>query len=117
MLRAGRRLEGAYQQILHQLPRHDWLSVDETGWRIGGQSAWLHMWVGAQAVAYAIDPQRSADRLEAVIGIDWTGILVRARELEKDAVDGAGAFPRRVIELCQASLATSWRPSSSGSRS
>ena len=56
LLRAGRRLEGAYQQILHQLPRHDWLSVDETGWRIGGQSAWLHMWVGAQAVAYAIDP-------------------------------------------------------------
>jgi len=130
VLRAGQRLEGAYQEILGQLPVHDWLSVDETGWRIGGHPAWLHVWVGARATAYAIDPQRDADRLEQVIGIDWTGtlvhdgwssydrfdcamhqqcqahVLVRAKELAAAAVGRAKVFPRQVIKLCQASLAT-----------
>jgi transposase len=130
VLRAGRRLEGAYQEILGQLPGHDWLSVDETGWRIGGRPAWLHVWVGSRATAYALDPQRSADRLERVIGLDWTGTLVhdgwssydrfltaahqqcqahvvrRARDLEADAVGRAKVFPRRVLAVLRASRQT-----------
>src|SRR5262249_10570114 len=76
VLRAAERLRPVYDQILSQLPQQAWLSVDETGWRIGGQPAWLHVWVGAGATAYAIDPQRSADRLEAVLGREWSGTLV-----------------------------------------
>jgi transposase len=130
VLRAGQRLEGAYQEILAQLPLHDWLSVDETGWRIGGHPAWLHVWVGAKATAYAIDPHRSADRLQQVIGIDWAGTLVhdgwssydrfqcashqqcqahglvRAHEVLEVAVGRAAVFPRQVIDLLKASLET-----------
>ena len=51
------------------------IAADETGWRIGGHPAWLHAWVGDRATAYAIDPQRSADVLERVIGRDWSGVL------------------------------------------
>jgi transposase len=76
VLRAGQRLRPAYAEILSQLPQEPWLSVDETGWRIGGQSAWLHVWIGGAATAYAIDPQRSADRLEAVLGREWSGVLI-----------------------------------------
>lgn len=42
---------------------------------MGGRSAWLHVWVGERATAYAIDSQRSAAALERVIGLDWDGIL------------------------------------------
>jgi transposase len=76
VLRAGERLQPAYQEILSHLPQEPWLSVDETGWRVGGRSAWLHVWVGGQATAYAIDPHRDADRLEQVLGRDWSGVLV-----------------------------------------
>jgi transposase len=129
VLRAAERLQPAYEQILSQLPQQPWLSVDETGWRIGGQPAWLHVWVGAAVTAYAIDPQRSADRLEAVLGRQWSGVLVhdgwasydrfeeavhqqcvahvivRARELEAQAVGRAKVFPRQVIKLFQGALA------------
>jgi transposase len=128
VLRAGHRLAPAYQEIRQHLPGQDWLSVDETGWRVGGHPAWLHVWVGGQATAYAIDPQRHAGPLEQVIGLDWEGILVhdgwasydrfecaahqqclahvlrRAHELEEAATGRAAVFPRQLIDLLQASL-------------
>jgi len=81
------------------------------------------VWVGDDATGYAIDSQRSADALERVIGIDWSGVLGhdgygtydrfeqaihqrawphvlrRARELLADAARGAVAFPRQLIAL------------------
>jgi transposase len=127
-LRAAERLAPAYQEVLQATRGADQLSVDETGWRVGGQPAWLHVWVGERATAYAIDPKRSADALERVIGIDWDGALVhdgfasydrftraphqrcvahvlrRARDLLAEAVGGAVRFPRQVIGLFTAAV-------------
>ncbi len=122
-LRAAARLEPDYQAIRAELPRSQQIAADETGWRIGGQPAWLHVWVGDRATCYGIDPQRSAAVLERVIGVDWDGVLGhdgfasygrfteavhqqclahplrRARELLTTATRGAVHFPRRVIAL------------------
>jgi transposase len=127
-LRAARRLEPDYRALLADLPRSEQVGADETGWRIGGHSAWLHVWVGDRATAYAIDPQRSAAALEKVLGADWGGYLVhdgwasydrftgaihqqcvahvlrRARELLETATRGAVHFPRRVIALFTAAV-------------
>jgi transposase len=121
--RAGARLGPQYRHILASIRSSKQLSVDETGWRVGGHSAWLHAWVGDEATAYAIDSQRSADALERAIGRDWPGLLShdgygtydrfagaihqsclahvlrRARELLAGAVRGAVQFPRQVIAL------------------
>jgi transposase len=122
-LRAAQRLEPDYRLILDTVRRSEQIAVDETGWRTGGQSAWLHVWVGDQATAYAIDSQRSAQALEGVIGRDWAGILShdgyatydrfgqaihqqcvahvlrRAQGLLDLAVGGAVHFPKRLIAL------------------
>jgi transposase len=122
-LRAAERLEPDYRLILDTVRRSEQIAVDETGWRIGGQSAWLHVWVGDEATAYAIDSQRSAQALEEVIGRDWAGILShdgyatydrfrqsihqqcvahvlrRAQGLLDAAVGGAVHFPKRLIAL------------------
>jgi transposase len=121
--RAGLRLETEYRQLLGSVRGSRHLAVDETGWRVGGRSAGLHVWVGDRASAYAIDSQRSADALERVIGTDWSGVLShdgygtydrfvhaihqsclahvlrRARELLAEATRGAVAFPRQLIAL------------------
>jgi transposase len=121
--RAGIRLEPEYRQVLASVRASGQLAADETGWRIGGHPAWLHVWVGDRATAYAIDSQRSADALERAIGTDWSGVLShdgyatydrfaqaihqsclahvlrRARELLAGATRGAVAFPRRLIAL------------------
>jgi transposase len=73
-LRATTRLEPDYQLILAEVRRSEQIA-DETGWRVGGRPAWLHAWVGDRATAYGINSQRSAEVLERVIGVDWSGIL------------------------------------------
>ena len=122
-LRAATRLEPDYQLILEEVRSSEQIAADETGWRIGGHPAWLHVWVGDRATAYAIDSQRSADVLERVIGVDWSGILShdgfssyerfgeaihqqcvahvlrRAQDLLLMAAGGAVHFPRQVIAL------------------
>lgn len=122
-LRAATRLDDDYQTILGDLRHGERIAADETGWRIGGHSAWLHVWVGERSTAYAIDPQRSADALERVIGRDWSGVLShdgyatydrfveaihqscvahvlrRARGLLDGARRGAVRFPRQVLAL------------------
>jgi len=122
-MRAATRLEPDYQLLLDDVRTSPHIAADETGWRIGGQPAWLHVWVGDRATTYGIDSQRSAAVLERVIGADWDGILShdgfasygrfteaihqqcaahvlrRAREMLETATRGAVRFPRQVIAL------------------
>jgi transposase len=122
--RAGRILQPVYQEIKEHIQSSEHLTPDETGWRIGGHPAWLHDWVGDDgATLYAIDPQRSADVLERVIGIDWSGSMThdgfssyerfedavhqqcvdhalrRARALLEKNQGAATIFPRQAITL------------------
>jgi transposase len=129
VVRAGQILQPVYEQIKERIIDSEHLTPDETGWRIGGRPAWLHGWVGdAGATLYAIDPQRSADVLEKVIGIDWSGSMThdgfssyerfenvahqqcvghalrRARGLVDKQVGAAQIFPQQVINLLTESL-------------
>ncbi len=129
VLRAGQILQPVYEQIKEHIKSSQHLDPDETGWRIGGHLVWLHGWVGEDgATLYAIDPQRSADVLEKVIGIDWSGSMThdgfssydrfedavhqqcldhalrRARTLLDKHTGAATIFPRQVIELFTGSL-------------
>lgn len=123
VLRAAARLEPADQEVCQEIKASGRLTPDETGWRVGGQPAWLHAWVGERATCYAIEADRSADALEGVIGIDWAGqmthdgfssydrftqathqqclghVLRRTRELAAQATRGAVHYPRRLIAL------------------
>ncbi|HJT77461.1 MAG TPA: IS66 family transposase [Gemmataceae bacterium] len=123
VLRAADRLQPAYAEVREATRQAEQLAVDETGWRLGGQAAWLHVWVSEQATCYAVDRRRSAAVLEEVIGLDWDGVLShdgfasydrfteaihqqcvahllrRAREMLETATRGAVRFPRQVIEL------------------
>jgi len=123
VLRTARRLEPAHQEVRQGVKASPTLTPDETGWRVAGQPAWLHAWVGERATCYAIDRQRSAWVLERLIGSGWSGkmthdgfssydrfgkakhqqcldhILRRVRELEAKATRGAVHFPRKLIAL------------------
>ena len=128
VLRAGRRLRPAYAEIQQHLHESKCITPDETGWRLGGHPAWLHAWVGDDVTCYVISPKRSADALQAVIGLDWDGTLVhdgfasynrfvlachqqclahplrRAHNLEATQTGVAQRFPRQVIDLFQGAL-------------
>jgi transposase len=131
VLRGGRRLQPAYQEIRQHLREAQHITPDESGWRIGGQPVWIHSWVGDDgATCYVIDPQRSADRLQQLIGIGWSGTMThdgsatydrfedathqkcidhalrRARKLVETQAGAAQRFPTQVIGLFTSALET-----------
>jgi len=130
MLRAAERCRDNYQAIVKRVQHSGWIVPDETGWRIGGWTAWLHAAVSEDAVAYLIARQRGFEASASLIGEDYAGklthdgyasydrfwraihqtclahLLRRCRELLERATRGAVIFPRKVKALLQESLET-----------
>jgi transposase len=74
--RLAERVAPTVEQIGAAIRASPEVAVDETGWRIGGHSAWLHTLATDQAVLYAIAPTRAAQVTAAVLGWDYGGVLV-----------------------------------------
>ena len=128
MLRAAGRLEENYQAIVQRVQAAPWIVPDETGWRMGGLLAWLHVAVARDAVAYLVHARRGFEASVLLIGKDYAGTLIhdgwaaygnfvlaihqtclghllrRCAELLETAVGGAVHFPRKVKALLQESL-------------
>jgi transposase len=133
--RTAQRCQGAYQQIRQDVRGASEVAPDETGWRVGGRSAWLHVFVSRRATCYVIDPTRSHEPAERLLGLDWPGTLVhdgwsvydcftrafhqqclrhvqrRCQELLAAAVRGAVRLPRAVLALIDRAFALrrAWR--------
>jgi transposase len=128
VLRAGRRCTGVFQSLLDTLPQSPRANLDETGWHVGGRQAWLHTVVSPDATVYLIDPTRSGDVAERVLGLEYPGLLGhdgwspydrflharheqclahllrRCDDLLHTATRGAVLFPRQVKSLLQQAL-------------
>lgn len=129
MLRCGRRLAPARTGVIDLLRRAGAVTADETGWRVGGHSAWLHAFVSTRHTVYEIDPRRNAAAAERILGANYAGKLVRdgwapynqfvhaiqqlclghpirrCVEMLQRATGGAVRFPRQVKRLLQDALA------------
>ena len=131
VLRAARRCEGNYGEIVDRVRRADQVVPDETGWRVGGQTAWLHAAATPHAVAYLIHRHRGFEASAELLGEDYAGgmthdgwapykrfwrathqlclahLLRRCGEMLQTATRGAVNFPRQVKAILKAALA--WR--------
>jgi transposase len=123
MMRAARRCEPTYDAIVKAMPKQEAIAPDESGWRIGGLLAWLHVFVAARLTCYAIDRKRGIEVAERILGLEYVGglthdgwapydrfwraihqtclahLLRRCREMIEAAAGGAVRFPRQVREL------------------
>ncbi|WP_414707195.1 IS66 family transposase [Rhodopirellula sp. UBA1907] len=120
MLRTAKRLKSAHEEVRNAVRGSPQVVGDETGWRVNGRLAWLHVFVGLTATAYEIDPTRSVEPAERLLGRNWSGIfghdgwsvydkftavthqqcfahlLRRCKSLIESGIGGALAFPRAV---------------------
>ena len=127
--RMAGRLVPTYQQIAATVASSPVVCPDETGWRVGGQSAWLHAAATPEATWYCVAKGRGGDVLEGLLGERWDGVLVhdgwapydrfeeathqqcvfhiktRCKELLEKAVGRTRLFPQRVLDLIDAALA------------
>jgi transposase len=128
-MRAGRRSEPFYGRIVAALPRQLSLTADETGWRIGGQPAWLHTFTNSRLTCYRIDRQRGFAVGAGLLGEDYAGhlvhdgwgpydrfwlamhqtclghLLTRCHHMLETAKGGAVVFPRQIKHILQQALA------------
>lgn len=129
ILRAGRRCGTAYQAIVLRLRQSPFIVPDETGWRVGGMPAWLHVAVGEDVTAYLIHRKRGYEAAVELIGAKYDGFLIhdgwlpyekfiyaihqtclahllrRSKELEESATGIAARFPREIKAILKKALA------------
>jgi transposase len=133
--RTAERCAPAYKRLRQDIRGSPQVVPDETGWRVGGRTAWLHAFVGRRETCYVIDPTRSHTPAEQLLGLNWSGTLVhdgwsvydrftrsrhqqclghlqrRCEELLETAVRGAVRLPRAVLGLIHRAYALrrAWR--------
>ena len=124
----GRRCKKDYQSIIEAVRRAAQVTCDETGWRIGGTTAWLHAAATPDACAYLIDRARGVQATDQLIGQDFAGRLIhdgwasydrywraihqqclthlirRCGEMIQAASAGAAVFPAKIKAILQKAL-------------
>ena len=129
VLHSGQKCTPAYEEIQARVRASPWVVPDETGWRVGGRSAWLHAIVGANATYYEIASDRGANVVRRLLGRDWSGVMIhdgwrpydrfqrarhqqclahlkrRCERILLTAQRGAVRFPRQILELIGAAFA------------
>lgn len=73
----ARDLEGTYQALLDEINTARSVTMDETGWRIGGLPAWLWTATTATATAYAICEGRGYADACRLLDACFDGTLIR----------------------------------------
>src|SRR5512132_3594310 len=132
LVRSGHRLRRlampSYDRLV-EAARHSAVQhVDETGWEIGGRSAWLWVFADEHATLYRIRKSRGHEVAVEVLGEDYEGVLVsdcflaydplsftkskcaahllkRCSEVEQAKTRGAVRFSRRVAALLRKAMA------------
>ena len=128
MLRTARRCAPVYQALVRAMPTQNAVTPDETGWRIGGLLAWLHVFVAQRITVYAIDRKRGVEVAASILGWNYAGALIhdgwapydgfgraihqqclahllrRCREMIEAATGAATRFPRQIKEVLQEAL-------------
>jgi len=133
LARLAGKAEPTYQGLL-QTARNSIVNwVDETGWRVGGQSQWLWVAESERVTVYSILPGRGSAQLKQILGADYDGWLVhdglrcysrldkachqtclthlirRCKEMTEKAAGAAAQFPGQVKTLLQQALLLSDR--------
>ena len=126
--RLARLAQPSYEALALAARRSDVQHVDETGWRIGGRSAWLWVFADEHATLYRIRPSRGHEVVVEMLGEDYGGVLVsdcflaydplkftkskcaahllkRCSEVEQGKTRGAVRFSRRVAALLRRAMA------------
>ena len=74
--RLARKCGPTYARLVLRLRQAAVTHVDETGWKVGGHSAWLWVFTNDEISLYLIDPSRAHEVVEGILGKDYAGVLV-----------------------------------------
>ena len=110
LLRLARKAEPSYRRLLESVRASPVVYPDETGWRIGGWSAWLWAVATPEATVYAIKRGRGYAEACGILGADYAGVI---------GADGWAAYRRfrrarhqtclaHLLRRCRGMIEMSW---------
>jgi len=132
LVRSSHRLrklaQPSYDRLVEAASKSPVQHADETGWKIGGRSAWLWVFADEHATVYRIRPSRAHEVVVEVLGEEFAGVLVSdcflaydplrfakqkclahllktCGEIERSKTRGAVRFSRRVAALLRKAMA------------
>jgi transposase len=74
--RVGRKVQGAYQQLITELRSRPAVFADETSWYVGGPGHWLWTFTSDTTTVYRVEPSRGRDMVTETLGPEFAGMLV-----------------------------------------
>jgi len=74
--RLSAKAESTYDLIVQQAGNSMVIHADETGWLVGGKSAWLWVFTNSDLTVYAIRYSRAHGVIEEILGVEFDGVLV-----------------------------------------
>lgn len=83
--RLAARIDPTFEAMKEALPTKPVISPDETGWRVGGVSSWLWVFVAVDLIVYGIMPGRSFEDATEILPATYAGKLAR---------DGWSIYPK-----------------------
>jgi transposase len=100
--KVSRSLQAPYDDLRQQIPAQAAVHIDETSHRENGQGQWTWVFRARQFTLFHIDPTRSADVLEQVLGSEFSGTLMADYYAAYRAY--LTAHPRADAQFCLAHL-------------
>jgi transposase len=77
MHRAARHAAPSYDALCATVRGSPVVTPDETSWRVGAMLQWLWVFVTVDTTVYVIQPGRGVAQAATIIGLDYSGVLVR----------------------------------------
>jgi transposase len=85
MRRATDEIGEAYERLRATVPASPVVHTDDTGWRVGGEPAYLMAFDTPEATVYQIRSQHRHEEVQEVIPPDYAGVMVTDRGRSYDA--------------------------------
>jgi len=76
LTRIGTKCEPTYQDLIRQVRASASVTMDESGWKVGGLLWWLWAAVTEDTTVYGIMPGRGYDEAVRLLGEDYDGFLI-----------------------------------------
>lgn len=73
--RLAKRCWPLYAKLIEILRASDRACVDERGWKVAGELAWLWVFTNEAVTLYWIDPTRAHEVVERILSTDFAGVL------------------------------------------
>ncbi|MCX6604013.1 MAG: transposase [Acidobacteria bacterium] len=83
--RAAREVGAKYQQLREGVRRAPFVHTDDTGWRVGGKTAFLMGFETDRAAVYQIRSQHRNQEVREIIPSDYGGVMITDRGKSYDA--------------------------------